>query len=560
MFKRALLPKLFLLGIIFIAILFRFYDVNWDQGQHLHPDERFLTMVGSAMKLPHSFADYLNPQVSTFNPANISYPFYVYGTFPVVLNKLLALQFGTDNYGDFALQGRLLSAFFDVLIVMLIFKTLELFEKKYKIHHDIKKWGALFYAIAVLPIQLSHFFAVDTFVNFFAFASFYFALRFSINKKVLWIILSAIFLGFAIGSKVSAVYIFPLILYFILQPYSQLFPLQKQHKNIYPFTMALALFAVIVYIVGRLADPYLFQNANFFDPRPSSLFLDNIKSLQSWSNKEAWFPPSVQWINKTPVLFALTNLVVFGIGAVYAALVIFGGYKTIRKYKHFDLLVIISWVGLFAIYQSIQFSSTMRYFLIIYPFLAILASIGFYELTRTWSLLGKGAVVIAAFVWPLFFFSIYTKPHSRTIASTWIYQNIPNGSVLLSEHWDDALPLSSTPPSTKQYTLEQLPVFDPDTAEKWKKMDTLLNSSDYLILSSNRGWGSIPTVPERYPKMTQYYKDLFANKTQYKMVAEFTSYPSLNYIGLPLSFPDDWSEEAFTVYDHPKVMIFQKTH
>jgi len=49
-----------------------------------------------------------------------------------------------------------------------------------------------------------------------------------------------------------------------------------------------------------------------------------------------------------------------------------------------------------------------------------------------------------------------------------------------------------------------------------------------------------------------------SNKTNYKKVAQFTSYPSLSYLGIPVSFPDDWSEEAFTVYDHPKVMIFKK--
>jgi len=40
--------------------------------------------------------------------------------------------------------------------------------------------AAFFYAMAVLPIQLSHFFATDTFLNLFMFASFYFALRFNI--------------------------------------------------------------------------------------------------------------------------------------------------------------------------------------------------------------------------------------------------------------------------------------------------------------------------------------------------------------------------------------------
>jgi hypothetical protein len=101
-------------------------------------------------------------------------------------------------------------------------------------------------------------------------------------------------------------------------------------------------------------------------------------------------------------------------------------------------------------------------------------------------------------------------------------------------------------------------VFNPDTTEKWMKMDALLQTGDYLILSSNRGWGSIPTAPERYPQMTKFYEDLFNNKLQYKMMKTFTSYPSLEYLGIPLTIDDDIAEEAFTVFDHPKVIIFQK--
>ena len=63
--------------------------MNWDEGFHLHPDERFLTMVGNSMRIPNNLLSYLDPKVSTFNPQNINYPFFVYGTFPLVLNKII---------------------------------------------------------------------------------------------------------------------------------------------------------------------------------------------------------------------------------------------------------------------------------------------------------------------------------------------------------------------------------------------------------------------------------------------------------------------------------------
>jgi hypothetical protein len=112
-------------------------------------------------------------------------------------------------------------------------------------------------------------------------------------------------------------------------------------------------------------------------------------------------------------------------------------------------------------------------------------------------------------------------------------------------------------PSGKTFPGTAMPSFDPDTPKKWNTIYRMLSRSDYLILSSNRGWGSIPTDSDQYPRMTRFYADLFAGKTAYREVAQFTSYPSLRYLGIPIDFPDQWAEEAFTVYDHPEVLIFK---
>lgn len=552
--------KMLLLLILLVGAFFRFFAVDWDQGQHLHPDERFLTMVATSMKMPNSFVEYMDPQVSTFNPATIGYPFYVYGVFPITITKLLAVGLGADNYMDITLLGRILSGFADLLIIIFLFKTILFFEKKYKLSPSIKYWSALFYAIAVLPIQLSHFFAVDTFLNLFLFGAFYFALQFSSNKKTSSACWSALLFGLALASKISAIYMAPLLAYLFFKPYlitDSEHAKKHDRKNIFK---PLLLFILIVYVVGRIADPYLFQSGNFLDPRISSLFLTNLETLKSWSTPDALFPPAVQWVHKIPVLFSLTNIFLWGLGVVYFMFMLIGLYQTFKKIQSQELKMISLWMLLFFLYQSIQFANTMRYFIILYPFFALFAAIGFYEITKTWNRLPKALLFFSAVLWTLFFFSIYTKPHTRNDATVWIYQNIPDQSIILSEHWDDALPLGINPPSSKRYTSEQLPVFDPDSPQKWEKLNIQLDNGDYLILSSNRGWGSIPTVPERYPQMTQFYKDLFAGKTSYKKVAEFTSYPSLQYLGIPISIPDDISEEAFTVYDHPKVLIFKNSH
>ena len=557
--------KIILIAIILLAAFLRFYNVNWDSNHHLHPDERFLVMVGNAMKQPSSFNEYLDPQVSQFNPANIGHKFYVYGIFPVTINKLAAIKFNNDSYNSFVLQGRALSAFFDLLALLIVIKLLMLIRKHRNLPKETIVLGGFFYAIAVLPIQLSHFFAVDTFLNFFMITSFYFTLKFYYEQKWTSLIWSGIFLGFAFASKVSAMYILPLHIVLIIMLCLKKEPLLTHEVKLFiknrllqsttSIVFTSSLFLIPLYITLRIADPYYFADTNFFHIAANPLFLQNIQTLESFSNPAGWFPPGVQWIHKTPVLFALYNIAFWGVGLVYFLFVAAGSIFFIKRHKHPELIIIFSWVLLFFLYQSTQVAKTMRYFIFLYPFFAILAGFGFYYLMERYNKTVKYLLICIALLYPLAFLSIYIMPMSRIAATNWITQNIPVGSTLLNEHWDDALPLSAS----NQYNIQLLSVFDPDSPEKWAKMNTMLESGDYLILTSNRGWGSMPTVPERYPLMTKFYTDLFAGKLQYKKVKEFTSYPSFNYLGIPFSIPDDNAEESFTVYDHPKVMIFKNT-
>ena len=102
-----------------------------------------------------------------------------------------------------------------------------------------------------------------------------------------------------------------------------------------------------------------------------------------------------------------------------------------------------------------------------------------------------------------------------------------------------------------------------------------LDQADYLFISSNRQWGSLPRIPERFPLTTVYYRSLlgcppekeiewcysvaqpgmFKGDLGFELVQVFQSDPSIG----PLRINDQFAEEAFTVYDHPKVLIFRKT-
>jgi hypothetical protein len=566
---------IFGLAIILLAFFFRFNNLNWDENFHLHPDERFLTMVGTAMKLPTNTNQYFDQKTSLMNPSNVGYNFFVYGRFPLILTKYLASVYKLDNYNDFTILGRQLSALFDLLIVILVIKTTKLLIDKSRKQNlnqfqpisIIPYWAGFFYAIAVLPIQLSHFFAVDTFLNFFVFGSFYFSLNFYYEKKIKYLCFSTIFFGLAMASKITALFILPLNLFLISLTYLE------RPSRIGKLFLILLIYFGLSYLTLRLADPYLFQNSNIFNPSISKLFIDNIKSLQNITvkNMDNWFPPMVQWLNKNTVQHSLVNNIVFGLGIPFAILALIGFIKAL-SWKSIPVFIILFWVFSFFTYQSIQATPTLRYFIIIYPFLAIFASIGI-DYLMNFKLKIKGKYIkypkyfsyifiliciLILLIWPVMFSSIYSNKNSRVEASEWIYKNLPDSSYILSESWDDSLPLGVANNYGKRFTGEQLPVFDPDTPEKWQKINTSFKMADYYILSSNRGWGSIPTVPQKYPLMSKFYKELLSGlNSNYKLIKKFTSYPKLEIGNWKLEISDDWSDESFTVYDHQQVLIYK---
>ncbi len=548
------------LTILFIGLFLRLVGNNWDAGWHLHPDERFLTMVGVDVKIPSSLGQYLNPEASSFNPVNKDYPFYVYGTFPILLNKIIARYLFNDTYGQFNLQGRMLSGIADFFIIVIVFKLVELVEKKLKLNASIKYGAAFLYAIAVLPIQLSHFFTVDTFLSVFAWSSFYFAAKVVVKKEkeiLLNCIFSGLSLGLSFASKISALYIAPLI------GVSILWGVFKVKGGFIKKITLLLVFGISAYCALRLGSPYYFATGNILNPSPSLVFMNNINILKSFENPAQLYPPAVQWLSKS-VFFPIINIIFFGVGPLYFLCAVLGVLLLLKKKNSLVALHIV-WVFGFIILQSIQFAKTMRYFIFIYPSVAIFAAVGLHAVFAKVRHFARPLffsciflVGIGILFWPLAFMSIYTKDHSRITASYWIYDNIPSRSVISYEYWDDPLPLTVEDPAIRNYVGQEVHIFDADSDEKWKTIDAQLKQLDYYIMSSNRGWGSIMAVPSRYPITSRFYSDMFQGKRGFTLVKEFSSYPSLRYLGIPVDFPDQWAEEAFTVYDHPLVKIFKK--
>ena len=76
--------------ILLVAALLRLTNLNWDDGTHIHPDERFLTMVSSAMQLPASLGEFFDSTSSPMSPYNKGFGFFVYGTLPLFIVRVAA--------------------------------------------------------------------------------------------------------------------------------------------------------------------------------------------------------------------------------------------------------------------------------------------------------------------------------------------------------------------------------------------------------------------------------------------------------------------------------------
>ncbi len=144
--------------------------------------------------------------------------------------------------------------------------------------------------------------------------------------------------------------------------------------------------------------------------------------------------------------------------------------------------------------------------------------------------------------------------------------------------WDDGLPLRMD--GYDGYGGIYVPdlnfnMYWDDNPDKLARFERILDAADYIVMSSNRQWGTLPRLPERFPMTSTYYRNLlgcppeqtieycyrvaepgmYQGNMGYELEAIFTSEPRIG----PLRLNDQFAEEAFTVYDHPKVLVFKKT-
>ena len=435
-----------LMLIFLVGAFFRFYGLNWDNNFHQHPDERFMSMVAEQIRGVDGIRAYFDTLVSTLNP--LKHGSYTYGMLPLFITRMVAEWVDMTHYDSITLVGRALSGVFDLAAIFSLFLlAFRLYNKK------IALLTAALYAAAVLPIQLSHFFTVDSFATFFVVTSFYFLLLAipldQPDQKVsdlnyIYFGLFGFMVGMAGACKVNTLPVLGLI---FIAGVIYIFLNRKQSRiwlTIRPILFGLFLAGLFSFIAFRIFQPYAFNGPGFSNITLNEEWLRVIKEVTNQVAGNSEWPPNHHWTNR-PIQYAWVNMVLWGMGLPLGLMAWFGwgwaGYRIWKGEWRKHLFPFI-WVLAYFVWQNIQFWRYMRYFLPIYPFLIMFAAWALYEIVikskpqilrireigkdfvlqkneikRNWqgliSCVVLMTVILGTFSYAFAFTRIYSRPHTR---------------------------------------------------------------------------------------------------------------------------------------------------
>ena len=550
-----------LAAILALALGLRLYNLDWDHGHHLHPDERFISLVDSGTKWP-SFGAYFDTQHSPLNPNQGAS--YSYGTFPLFLGKAVAQATGHSGFDDSYLVGRTLTALFDTGTVLLVFAIGSLLWSR-----RVGLLAALLSALTVLQIQLAHFWTVDPYLTFFATATLYLSVRIARSGGAASYLLCGAAIGLGLASKVTALTLVALpvaaVVVRVVTSARGGRAAGRIRSLLGKGLLGLAGCGAAGFAVFRVAQPYAFTGPHIWDIGLDRRFLDVLREQRVLTSGNAGYPPFVQWAHRPGYVFPLENILFWGLGLplglAAVAGVAYAAYRLFRVGDTRPVLPLVLAVTVLAAYGG-RFVAFARYFEPAYPALVLLAAV---VLVRAWALrrrprlrmlgLAAPAVVVLTAAWAFAFLHVYRAPVTRIEASRWIYAHLPQGSRIMQESWDDGLPLglggANDPKLYRFMTFDPYPV---DTREKVTDLVRRLDHTDYVILSSDRARKAIPRIRAQFPATTRYYGALDDGTLGFDLVAKFSSPPQL----FGIEIPDDWAEESLSVYDHPIVRIYRK--
>lgn len=456
-----------LIAVILVGIFFRFYNLNWDDGALLHPDEYGFTNTLTRLSFPRSLGDYFNTRLSPISPydkydeaglKSVDGPDnrMRWGQLPILMIRLTTEVFGTTGYNEARMTGRVLSALADVgslLLLVLIARLL---------FRDALTalLAAAFSSLAVMQIQQSHFATSDNFAVFFVMLTLYAAAKIAVHPAFerppaggayraarggyRRFMLFGLFLGMAAACKINQVVVAIVILPAAFLSIADVKVSSRGEFNaLLTKTVGLCFLAALCSILAfRIFQPMSFRaevgNTGFLTWRPNKDWLDSMAVSAIESSGLGGGPPAEQWAHRIPIVFPLVNMIGYGMGfplgaTVWALMAAAAVHLFRMKEEWRAILIPFVWSFVFFAFMGTRFVKSIRYMLPVYPTLCLVAAWGLVRMTRSRKkglrLLGGvwiAAALIGAGTWALTFVrTVYDQPHSRVEAVRWIYRQIP---------------------------------------------------------------------------------------------------------------------------------------
>ena len=485
----------FLMVLILIGVFYRFAWVNWSQGANLHPDEYGLTNTLVQMSIPKSLADYFNTRLSPLSPyqkydlngqptQNGPDNAMRWGQWPIIIIRVMGELTGNTGYNEIRLMGRVMSALSDTITLLLIYLI-----GKRLYSYRIGLIAAALSALAVMQIQQSHFMTVDMYGVVFTALAMYFAVRFAQTAIIvrkdskyqptsqgwIWGILFGIAFGMTMASRINLAPLAGMIIVAAFISVAHLKLKSQQDLTAILIGTGLLLFVsgLTSFLTFRVTQPMSFRAATgdttVLTMRINPDWWSAMQLASQESNGIGGGPPEEQWTARPILFFPLMNMVLWGMGLPFGLMAwgsfLWASWEVIRYGRNWEAhLLSLVWVGGYFLFMGTRFVKSIRYFLPIYPFLALLTAWGLMELWRLshpkpasldnaaqanpprplrhrkdrwpgWQVLSAvltGVVLLGTLAWATSYVqAVYINGNTRIRATEWIVHHIPSPIQLL---------------------------------------------------------------------------------------------------------------------------------
>ncbi|MCB9137129.1 MAG: glycosyltransferase family 39 protein [Caldilineaceae bacterium] len=619
--RRLVYPLLGLL--LLIGFTLRVWNVNFDRGVGSHPDERSTAcFYATTIEWPASWEEFRDPHASPLNPLwdrNSGTPrSFTYGHFPLYLGvaaghtlhtlaptaqalgagpEVVSLMSRADGACDaIAVAGRLVIALLDTLTILLLYALAATIYGR-----GIGLLTAAFYTFTAQAIQLSHFFAMDPAGTTFTVLAVLGGVRMAQRASWRAALMTGVGAGLAISSKFSAL---PVLAVPVIAAFAVYWRTEQEQALMPGSTptgmgqarfraVAGALLAIVIAAVAFVVtSPYAVLDWQQFI---NATLIEQGRMVRGVAD----MPFTRQYRNTTPYLYFIRQQVQWGLGwplgllalagtifalaglvrTLYSILVAWISGKVaghLVSQRQLMLLPVWSWVIPYFGLTGAFLAKFNRYMSPLLPFALLFAGGLIWHIVRIGRdrQAARRSVNLASFTaaaiafialaggifWSVAYVNgVYNREHTWIQAGRWIFDNVPPGSVMLAETWDDE-PIYYLPDApeinreSRGLTVIKWSPYEEDTFDKYELLKETLRASDYVYYSSKRIYDSVDELPERYPLTNLYYQSMFDGRLGFEPAAEFTSPPTL----FGRAFDDRRADESWSLYDHPQVHIFRK--